>query len=382
MFSAAYLSICIYCMLQLSLLIVMEKRRRNEKSGNERYFLLMLVITMASFVADIMSSFNSPPDWFFPFSVVGVYAEILLSTILIPIFYRYVCMQISGLDKTLKRNLYFVLVVLTFLCAATVVSTAFTGQIFYFDSARIYHRGPFLFMPMSMQLIMMLMIEGFLISQRQKIEANYFRSLTLFLVIPLIGWALQLLIFGLPFSLLGITFAAQILFTNIQNRNMDKDYLTGAFSRQILDSYLQHKIDLSAKQGMFAAILLDVDDFKSINDRFGHFEGDIALTKAVHVLRNSVGRNDLVARYGGDEFCIILESDKTRTIEDTIRRIDKNISDFNRDENKPYKLSFSMGYAVYHPSVGNTAESFLRVIDQKMYEQKNARKMEAAGSLT
>ena len=54
------------------------------------------------------------------------------------------------------------------LCAATVVSTAFTGQIFYFDSARVYHRGPLLFIPMSMQLIMMLIIEGFLISQRQK----------------------------------------------------------------------------------------------------------------------------------------------------------------------------------------------------------------------
>jgi hypothetical protein len=155
-------------MLQLGLLIMMEKRRRNARTGNERYFIHMLVITLFSFVADIMSSFNSVPDWFFPFSVAGVYAEIIFSTALIPIFYRYICTQISGLNASLKRNLYLVLLSLTLLCAATVVSTAFTGQIFYFDSARVYHRGPLLFIPMSMQLIMMLIIEGFLISQRQK----------------------------------------------------------------------------------------------------------------------------------------------------------------------------------------------------------------------
>lgn len=382
MFSAAYLCICIYCMLQLVLLIVMENHRRNVKSRNERYFLLMLVITLVSFAADIMSSFSSVPDWFFPFTAASVYAEIILNTTLIPIFYRYICTQISGLDTTLKGKLHLILLVLALLCAATVMSTAFTGQIFYFDSARVYHRGPFLFIPMSIQFIMMIIVEAFLISQRQKIEANYFRSLTLFLVAPSIGWALQLFIFGLPFSLLGITFAALILFTNIQNRNMDRDYLTGAFNRQILDSYMQRKIDTSTSQETFSAILLDIDDFKSINDRFGHFEGDIALIHAVRVLRNSVGRNDLVARYGGDEFCIILENDDIQSVENTIQQIENNLFDFNGSENKPYKLSFSMGYATYHLSVGNTAESFFRVIDQKMYEQKNSRKIKAISDKT
>jgi diguanylate cyclase (GGDEF)-like protein len=362
-------------MLQLGLLIVMESRRRNARTGNERYFILMLLIAMFSFIADIISSFSSAPDWFFPLVAASVYAEILLSTALLPIYYRYICTQIIGLDAKLKRNTYLVLLVLTLLCTATVVSTAFHGQIFYFDSDHVYHRGPLLFVPMSMQFIMMLIIEGFLISQRRKIEVNYYRSLMLFLVAPLIGWVLQLFIFGLPFSLLGITFAALILFTNIQNRNNDKDYLTGAFTRQMLDSYMQHKIDASTNQRSFSAILLDIDDFKSINDRFGHFEGDIALRNAVRVLRDSVGYSDLVARYGGDEFCIVLESDDFRVVEDTICRINSNLSDFNRSENKPYRLSFSLGYSVYHVSLGSTAESFFRVIDQKMYEQKNSRKV-------
>ena len=267
-----------------------------------------------------------------------------------------------------------ILWIMASLCAAVVVSNVFTGQIFYFDNAHIYHRGPLFFIPMSILFTMMIIVEGFLISQRQKIEANYYRSLALFLISPLIGWALQFLVFGLPFSLLGITFAALILFINIQNRNIDKDYLTGAFNRQILDSYMQHKIDASTGQRTFSAILLDIDNFKSINDCFGHFEGDIALITTVRLLRNSVGPADFIARYGGDEFCVILDSDDPKEVKDTILKIDNTLSDFNKSDNKPYYLSFSMGYETYHLSYGNSSESFYRAIDKKMYENKHSRR--------
>ena len=214
-----------------------------------------------------------------------------------------------------------------------------------------------------------------MISQKQKIEIHYFYALTMFLIAPLIGWALQFFIFGLPFSLLSITFAAQILFTDIRNRNMDKDYLTDAFNRQILDKYMQHKIAAATDKKTFSAILMDIDNFKLINDSYGHFEGDLALEKTVHILRASVNRNDFVARYGGDEFCIILESDKEAEVEHVVARINKNLNEHNQKENNPYKLSFSMGYAVYDCALGKSSESFFRLIDQKMYEQKKEKKM-------
>ncbi|CAB1240575.1 putative GGDEF domain-containing protein [Ruminococcaceae bacterium BL-4] len=371
MFSVTYLCICIYCMLQLSFLLAMEHCRRNVQTSQEKHFIHMLILTLVSFAGDIASNFSSAPDWFFPFTVLGVYVELIFNTALIPIFFLYVCTQISKLDSLLKRKVKLILLGFDFLCTATVLSTAFTGQIFNFDSLHVYHRGPLLFIPMTIQLIMMIIVEGFLISQRRQIEANYFSALSVFLVTPLIGWALQLFIYGLPFSLLSITFAAQIMFTDIQNHNMDKDYLTGAFTREILDNYMQHKIDASTNQKTFAAILLDIDDFKSINDGFGHFEGDVALKKTVSILRNSVDCHDFVARYGGDEFCVVFESDDGRTIENTITRIKDNLASYNQSINKPYKLSFSMGYAVYSRAMGDSTESFFKLIDRKMYEQKN-----------
>ena len=99
------------------------------------------------------------PEAFYPFAVMGVYAELILNTILIPIFFLYVCTQISELKESYKRKMMILIMALTVLCILIILSTAFTGQIFYFDSAHIYHRGPFLFIPMSLQLIMMLIVE-------------------------------------------------------------------------------------------------------------------------------------------------------------------------------------------------------------------------------
>jgi diguanylate cyclase (GGDEF)-like protein len=375
MFSSTYLCICIYCMLQLGFLILAEIRRRNIKAEQNRHFIWMLIITLFSFVADIMSSFHTDSAWFFPFTAAGNYLEIILNTVLLPIFFCYVSDQVFKLDAKLRYRLNLVLWIMSAICTVSVISTAFTSQIFYFDAAKVYHRGPLFALPMIILFVMMVIIEVFLISQKKKIEPHYYRPLALFLISPLIGWALQFLIYGLPFSLLGITFASLVLFTNIQNRNMDQDYLTGVFNRQTLDSYMQQKINASTKDKAFSAILLDIDNFKLINDHFGHIEGDKALINTVYILRNSFEFTDFIARYGGDEFCIILDNDDPKTVENTLIQINNNLLDFNRRENKPYQLSFSVGYAIYHPSIGNKAELFLKIIDQKMYEQKNAKRL-------
>jgi diguanylate cyclase (GGDEF)-like protein len=378
MYSRPYLCICLYCMLQLGLIIVMEIRRSSTKIKEKRYFLWMLFITFFSFAVDIASSLYIGPSWFFPFSVLANYLEVILNTLLPPLFYRFICQQISGPDSKLIRRVGLVLWIMSAVNTAVVISNAFTGLIFYYDTSRMYHRGPLFPFAMLLFLAMMAMIEGILIFQRKKIEAQNYRSLTTFMIAPLVGWTLQSFVFGLPFSLISITFAAQVVFTNRQNRNIDEDYLTGAFTRQSLDYCLQQKINAFASHGSFSAILLDIDNFKSINDRFGHYEGDMALIASVRVLRESVGHRGFISRYGGDEFCIILDNGDPNAAEETVRRIFSRLADFNQRSDKPYRLGFSMGYDVYQPSIGTSAEQFLKVIDRKMYEEKAAHRTVAS----
>lgn len=374
MFSLPYISICIYCMLQLVFLIVTDSRRRNLRSVQERYFTLMLTILLFSFLADIFSSLNHPPAWLFPFSAAGNYIEIILNTTLLPIYFLYVCMQITNINTVLKRRIITVLWILAAVCYSFVISTAFNRYIFYYDSTYGYHRGSLFWLPMCVLCVMMLIIEAFVISHKSKIDKRHFNSLVLFLVFPLVGWALQLLIYGLPFSLISAAFSAQVVFTNIQNRSMDTDYLTGVFNRQSLDHHIQGKIDTATEQRTFSAILLDIDNFKSINDCYGHHEGDEALIKAADILRSSVRSKDFIARYGGDEFCVIFDEDNPAALDIVLKRIHSNLQEFNKNTKKQYRLDFSIGSAVYEPSIGNKTELFIKIIDQKMYEEKKSHK--------
>ncbi len=361
-------------MLQLGYLIYLETTRLNVRPEQRRYYLWLLLITFLSFSADMMSSIEATSGVLYVMSMAGNYMEICLNTLLIPVFYRYLCDRIFNLNPKVKHAMDYVLWGLTVLVVGLVMSTAFNGWIFYYDMAGTYHRGPLFPILMTAFLVMMLLVEGFLVSQKRNIEAHYFRSLILFLAAPLFGWGLQFLIYGLPFSLLGITFGAMLLFMNIQNRNIDRDYLTDVFNRKALDMHIRRKISLSSKHRTFSAILLDIDDFKSINDHFGHTEGDVALIDAVRLLREALTSSDFIARYGGDEFCIILDSDDPQVVESTIDRIGECLRVFNERKGKPYTLNFSMGYSIYEPADGNGFESFLREIDLKMYKNKLAQK--------
>jgi diguanylate cyclase (GGDEF)-like protein len=153
---------------------------------------------------------------------------------------------------------------------------------------------------------------------------------------------------------------------------MCTDYLTGVYNRKKLDAYLDEKINLSTQSKTFSAIMIDLNDFKYINDNFGHDMGDVALQITAKILNSCVRANDFIARYGGDEFCVVLESHDIMDLEIIVKRIKIAVKQYNETSNKPFKLEFSLGYAVYDYNTNMTTEEFQRHIDVLMYENKKA----------
>jgi len=101
------------------------------------------------------------------------------------------------------------------------------------------------------------------------------------------------------------------------------DPLTGLANRRLLIQRVSEEISRTKRDNTpFSVLMIDVDHFKSINDSFGHQAGDHVLQKVANVLRESLRREDLISRYGGDEFCVIMwprRSESTETVAERLR---------------------------------------------------------------
>ena len=131
--------------------------------------------------------------------------------------------------------------------------------------------------------------------------------------------------------------------------------------------------------------MIDLNNFKCINDNFGHDMGDVALQISAKILNSCVRSNDFIARYGGDEFYIVLETYNINDLEIIVDRIKTAVEVFNESSNQPYGLGFSMGYAVYDYNTHMTVEEFQKYIDVLMYGNKQSdikQRIKTGNSLT
>ena len=122
--------------------------------------------------------------------------------------------------------------------------------------------------------------------------------------------------------------------------------------------------------------MVDMDYFKEINDRFGHSTGDRALKDTADLLVSASPDNSIVIRFAGDEFILLLSTGQEILIEKVEENIRNAVDEFNRTADRPYKISLSMGHALYEQK---DEDSFLEAIDSAMYKDKRLR--HASGEL-
>lgn len=121
---------------------------------------------------------------------------------------------------------------------------------------------------------------------------------------------------------------------------------------------------------ILAGLMIDIDNFKTINDTYGHATGDDALRASSDILQKTFRRNDFIARYGGDEFVVAMALEKKDHLHKAIDRLKENIRQFNAKNAAPYTISMSVGYDCFFDQSDQTATDFIRHIDNLMYRQK------------
>jgi diguanylate cyclase (GGDEF)-like protein len=149
-----------------------------------------------------------------------------------------------------------------------------------------------------------------------------------------------------------------------------RDDLTGLHNRRgfiaLATRYLRSACDTGQHVVMFFA---DVDGLKSINDRFGHGEGDRAISRAATCIKETFRKFDVTARLSGDEFVALIIEAPGRSAEAICRRLQSKLAGCS-DAKSPYKLSLSVGVAHFDPRKPVTLEELMRQADAALYRHK------------
>ena len=150
--------------------------------------------------------------------------------------------------------------------------------------------------------------------------------------------------------------------TNI-SKKVERDSLTGLYRKSYLNNIIKDKIKDKIKFGL---VVLDIDNFKQINDKYGHIVGDKVLQEFVHIISNTIRKTDMFARWGGEEFLLLLED---TTQEDALKKVEKIRQSINNHcFNEIEHLSASFGLACVKKD--DSLESLITRADTALYEAK------------
>lgn len=249
----------------------------------------------------------------------------------------------------------------------TIIVNLFVPCIYELSETNVYSRKPLYHMLFAIDVFYMLYALIIYIINKFKGGLLKFFPIYLYMGPILAGLIVETLIPGIAISWPCQAIAIAGVLASLQNETIYRDPLTGLYNRSFLN-YLQKNI-LQKENTHITGIMLDMDDFKMINDNYGHAVGDIALQQMAKILKEAIGDMGNVIRYAGDEFIVLINSHKQIIIDACLEEIHNCIDKFNESNITEYKLSASMGYSLYNPKV-QSVDDFMNNIDQKMYENK------------
>ncbi|WP_319404960.1 GGDEF domain-containing protein [uncultured Desulfosarcina sp.] len=183
--------------------------------------------------------------------------------------------------------------------------------------------------------------------------------------IPLVNESFRLMVF--LFVVLMIARQKNILETQKELAMMDP--LTGVANRRAFLLLAKPEIDRSRRyQDPFSVMVIDIDNFKQINDHFGHHTGDRLLTMVVETIRHHLRAIDIVARFGGDEFVVLLVKSDEKSAALVARKLQKQLLGIM--QKNQWGVTFSIGVATYH-SAPDSVDETIKAADELMYHVKH-----------
>ena len=274
---------------------------------------------------------------------------------------------VMHIKKKISRFQYVVVWIITIMEISLLVINCFYPVVFSIDEDNVYKRGP----GYAVYIIAAFYLLGYAlfvywVARFKDDSVRYFPVWEFVLPIS-VGVTVQTVFYGISTQPVSFAVAFCSLLICLQNECIYFDTLTGVYNRYELEKLLRQYS--GRKITTIGAVMLDMNDFKAINDNYSHEEGDNALVAMANILLETVSSKGTIIRYAGDEFVVILSKVDKSNLQEFCDTVRQKIRDYNENSDKPYKLSAAMGSDIFE--LGKDSDTdFLTKIDSLMYEDK------------
>lgn len=154
------------------------------------------------------------------------------------------------------------------------------------------------------------------------------------------------------------------------------DVLTGCYNRRYGMELIERHIKLANRNKLpLLLAFIDIDNFKTINDKYVHLEGDEVLKKVAGLFKEKLREVDIICRMGGDEFLLAFPDSSLNEAPLIKSRFEKIISQYNKKSKKDYQFGFSIGFSEYLPDKPKKLDELIIIADQEMYKVKHSKKV-------
>ena len=357
-----------FCSALLTILMISRYMTRRNRRVDDHIFAAISLLAIFGGIIEIISfAVDGQPG------IISHAVNVLSNTYLYAANLAIATLWVLYVDVRLYRSKeqiwvkYKYLIIASGVMAALLVINIFAGFFFRVDQENIYHRMPVSYV-FYVYLAIAIFVSVFTLKKyREEYGDVQFFPIWMFLVPVIIGCVVQVAYYGIALIWAGLALGITAIYINIQSQQAFVDTLTGLYNRQFIEHEMYvMKTDYKA---MYYGIMLDIDYFKDINDRFGHTVGDDALCQAARIFRRAAMLDARVFRFAGDEFIIIMKTYDKDAAMHMVDRIRGEMIRFNESGEHPYTLSFSMGFSRFNPRK-DTLDEFMHEIDMTMYEDK------------
>ncbi|MDD3401757.1 MAG: GGDEF domain-containing protein [Hespellia sp.] len=319
------------CSAVLLMVIVLISQHRTTRYGllDEKIYYTMVTLTILLCVAET-AAFIIDGQMLPGYRVLSFFLNSLLYSVNITfsfVWTVYADYKLFEDTARIKKIYPFVAIPAVIVVAASIVNW-FTPVFYRISAGNVYSRTSLYIIPYVITYCYLIYGVALIYLYRKKVGRYLFLPAVIFMLPVFIGSILQYLFYGVSLVWLGVAIGLVSLYVNVQNEASYIDALSGLFTGQYLSNYILIQSKKTTKKTL-SGIMLDIDQFKSINDRFGHQVGDEAITFVGEILRSVALEDGIAARYAGDEFVIVHMAEDEKEVLQIIEYLRKATDRFN-----------------------------------------------------